>query len=180
MIEPEPVKKLSRKEQISFDEQKARRLQAQCDEEERIAKEESLKVEEANITLTEEWNNIQAKIDVDYEMAQRLPNTSFVQLLEARKKHFAAKRAEEKRNKPPTQAQQRKIMVNTFVDMDTEVVEGSSKRAGEAVEHESTKKQKADEDKSTVELQSLMEVIHVEEEAAIDVIPLATKPPKNC
>ncbi|GJW91456.1 putative ribonuclease H-like domain-containing protein [Tanacetum coccineum] len=34
--------------------------------------------------------------------------------------------------------------VNTFVDMDTEVVEGSSKRAGEAVEHESTKKQKAD------------------------------------
>ncbi|GJY94169.1 hypothetical protein Tco_0510530 [Tanacetum coccineum] len=34
----------------------------------------------------------------------------FQQLLEKRRKHFAAKRAEGKRNKPPTKAQQRKIM----------------------------------------------------------------------
>ncbi|GKF79991.1 hypothetical protein Tco_0235559, partial [Tanacetum coccineum] len=33
----------------------------------------------------------------------------FVELLEKRKKHFAALRAQEKRNKPPTQAQQRKL-----------------------------------------------------------------------
>ncbi|GJV39070.1 putative ribonuclease H-like domain-containing protein, partial [Tanacetum coccineum] len=55
-------------------------------------------------------------------------------------------------------------------------MEGSSKRAGEALEQESTKKQKVDEDKSTTELQSLMEVILDEEEVAIDAIPLATKP----
>nr|GEY27584.1 hypothetical protein [Tanacetum cinerariifolium] len=36
----------------------------------------------------------------------------FQQLLKKRRKHFAAKRAEEKRNKPPTQAQKRKIMCN--------------------------------------------------------------------
>nr|GEU50200.1 hypothetical protein [Tanacetum cinerariifolium] len=36
--------------------------------------------------------------------------TLFQQLLEKRKKHFAAKKVEEKRNKPPTKAQQRKIM----------------------------------------------------------------------
>nr|GEX80053.1 hypothetical protein [Tanacetum cinerariifolium] len=36
--------------------------------------------------------------------------TLFQQLLEKRRKNFVAKRAEEKRNKPPTQAQQRKIM----------------------------------------------------------------------
>ncbi|GJY78251.1 retrovirus-related pol polyprotein from transposon TNT 1-94 [Tanacetum coccineum] len=36
--------------------------------------------------------------------------TLFQQLLEKRRKHFAAKRAEKKRNKPPTKAQQRKIM----------------------------------------------------------------------
>ncbi|GKD97970.1 hypothetical protein Tco_1381867, partial [Tanacetum coccineum] len=107
MIEPEPVKKLSRKDQISFDEQEARRLQAEFDEEARIANEEALKIEEANIALTEEWNNIQAKIDANYEMAQRLQAEEqeeltdaekaklFVQLLEARKKHFAAKRVEE-------------------------------------------------------------------------------------
>ncbi|GJZ24964.1 hypothetical protein Tco_0562423 [Tanacetum coccineum] len=39
----------------------------------------------------------------------------FVQLLEARKKHFAAMRAQEKRNKPPTKAQKR----NTMEDLET-------------------------------------------------------------
>ncbi|GJR25469.1 hypothetical protein Tco_1101701 [Tanacetum coccineum] len=67
--------------------------------------------------------------------------------------------------------------VNTFVDFKTDLVEGSSKRAGEELEQESTKKQKVDEDKDTAELQSLMEVIPDEEEVAIDVVPLATKPP---
>ncbi|GJU33685.1 hypothetical protein Tco_1182039 [Tanacetum coccineum] len=52
-----------------------------------------------------------------------------------------------------------------------------SKRAGEELEQESTKKQKVDEDKNTAELQSLMEVIPDEEEVTIDDIPLATKPP---
>ncbi|GJS54379.1 hypothetical protein Tco_0627741 [Tanacetum coccineum] len=136
--------------------------------------------------------------------------TLFQQLLEKRRKHFAAKRAEEQRNKPPTQAQQRKIIctylknmegkklkdlknksfdsiqkmfdrafkrVNTFVDFRTDLVEGSSKRAGEELEQESTKKQKVDEDKDTTELQSLMEVIPDEEEVTIDVVPLAIKSP---
>ncbi|GJU16166.1 hypothetical protein Tco_1144132 [Tanacetum coccineum] len=59
--------------------------------------------------------------------------------------------------------------VNTFVDFRTDLVEGSSKRAGEELEQESTKKQKVDEDKDTPELQSLMKVIPDEEEVAIDV-----------
>ncbi|GJV83841.1 hypothetical protein Tco_1523739 [Tanacetum coccineum] len=68
----------------------------------------------------------------------------------------------------------------------TELVEGSSKRVGYELEQESTKKQKmddvkqiaeVDEDKETVELQSLMKVILDEEEVAVDDIPLATKPP---
>ncbi|GJT99982.1 hypothetical protein Tco_1110321 [Tanacetum coccineum] len=53
-----------------------------------------------------------------------------------------------------------------------------SKRAGEEIEQESTKKQKVDEAKDTAELQSLMEVIPVEEDIAIDDVPLATKSPK--
>ncbi|GJY19048.1 hypothetical protein Tco_0390539 [Tanacetum coccineum] len=60
--------------------------------------------------------------------------------------------------------------VNTFVDFRTDLVEGSSKRAGEELEQESTKKQKVDEDKDTTELQSLMEVIPDEEEVTIDVV----------
>ncbi|GKA02402.1 hypothetical protein Tco_0675067, partial [Tanacetum coccineum] len=41
----------------------------------------------------------------------------------------------------------------------------------------SSKKQKVDEDRETIELQSLIKVILDEEEVAIDVVPLATKPP---
>nr|GEV99997.1 hypothetical protein [Tanacetum cinerariifolium] len=42
----------------------------------------------------------------------------FQQLLEKRRMHFAAKRAKEKRNKPPTQAQQRKIMRTYLKNME--------------------------------------------------------------
>ncbi|GKF13512.1 hypothetical protein Tco_0054974 [Tanacetum coccineum] len=53
--------------------------------------------------------------------------------------------------------------VNTFIDFRTDLVEGSSKRAGEELEQESTKNQKVDEDKEIAELQSLIEVIPDEE-----------------
>ncbi|GJS30938.1 hypothetical protein Tco_0491558 [Tanacetum coccineum] len=67
--------------------------------------------------------------------------------------------------------------VNNFVDFKTNLVEGSSTRVGEELEQKSTKKQKVDEDKDTSERQSLMKVIPDEEEVAIDVVPLVTKPP---
>ncbi|GKE46452.1 hypothetical protein Tco_1477710, partial [Tanacetum coccineum] len=166
---------------------------AEIDEEERLAREKVEKEKEVYVALTEELDDIQAKIEADHKLAQRLQAEEqeefyveekaklFQQLLEQRRKYFAAKSAEDKWNKPPTQAQQRKIMsfkrVNTFVDFKTDLVEGSSKRAGEELEQESTKNQKVDEDKDIAELQSLMEVIPDEEEVAIDVVPLATKPP---
>ncbi|GJX80722.1 putative ribonuclease H-like domain-containing protein [Tanacetum coccineum] len=128
MIEPE--KPLKMKDQIRLDEETAIRLQAKFDEEERLAKEEAKKIEKANIALIEEWDDIQAKIDTDYQLAERLQAEEqeelsveeraklFQQLLETRRKHFAAKRAEEKRNKPPTKAQQRKIMCNYLKNME--------------------------------------------------------------
>ncbi|GKG00471.1 hypothetical protein Tco_0302161, partial [Tanacetum coccineum] len=45
-----------------------------------------------------------------FDRAFKKVNSLFQQLLEKRRKHFAAKRAKEKRNKPPTKAQQRQIM----------------------------------------------------------------------
>ncbi|GJQ95235.1 hypothetical protein Tco_0006374 [Tanacetum coccineum] len=96
---------------------------AEFDKEVRLAREKAEKEQEANVALTEEWDDIQAKIEADHELAQRLQaqeqeefsdtekDTLFLQLLEKRRKHFAAKRVEEKRNKPPTQAQQRKIIL---------------------------------------------------------------------
>ncbi|GKE39520.1 hypothetical protein Tco_1462925 [Tanacetum coccineum] len=43
-------------------------LQAEFDEKERLAREK----DEDNVALTEEWDDIQAKVDVDYQLAQRL------------------------------------------------------------------------------------------------------------
>nr|GEW58834.1 reverse transcriptase domain-containing protein [Tanacetum cinerariifolium] len=63
--------------------------------------------------------------------------------------------------------------VNTFVDSRTEVVEGSSKRAGEELTQESAKKQKVEDDKETAELKQLIEIIPDKEEVAIDAISLA-------
>ncbi|GJR79597.1 hypothetical protein Tco_0150382 [Tanacetum coccineum] len=56
-------------------------------------------------------------------------------------------------------------------------VEGSSKRVEEELEQESSKKKKLEKDKETIKLQRLTDVVPDKEEVAIDVIPLATKPP---
>ncbi|GJR66540.1 hypothetical protein Tco_0012605 [Tanacetum coccineum] len=144
-------------------------------------------------------------IDVDYQMAQQMQaeeqeelsilekSKLFVQLLEARKKHFAAMRAQEMRNKPPTKAQKRNTMSTylknmagykhnqlknkSFNDIQKLFDKAMKRRTGDELEQESIKKRKVDEDKETTELKSLMEVIPDEEEVAVDAIPLATKPP---
>ncbi|GJY76442.1 hypothetical protein Tco_0481558 [Tanacetum coccineum] len=119
----------------------------------------------------------------------------FVQLLEARKKHFATIRAKEKRNKPPTKAQKRNTMstylknmdgykhnqlknksfddiqklfdkamklVNTFVNMDTKLVEGSE----------------LEEDKECEELKKCLEIVPDDgDDVTIDATPLSTKSP---
>nr|GEW87899.1 retrovirus-related Pol polyprotein from transposon TNT 1-94 [Tanacetum cinerariifolium] len=132
LIEPviAPMKPMKRKEQIWLDDEAALKLQAAFDEEKRLAREKAEKVEEANIALIETWDDIQAKIDADHQLAERMQAqeqeelsiaekaTLFQQLLEKRRKYFATKREEEKRNKPPTQAQQRKIMCTYLKNME--------------------------------------------------------------
>ncbi|GJV93317.1 hypothetical protein Tco_1541130 [Tanacetum coccineum] len=64
-----PIKK---KNQIMFDEAVALKLQAEFDEEERLAREKAEKEKEANIALIETWDDIQEKIDADHQLAERL------------------------------------------------------------------------------------------------------------
>ncbi|GKF24981.1 hypothetical protein Tco_0080875, partial [Tanacetum coccineum] len=102
MVEPELVKKLSKKDQLMLDEELAFKIQAEEEEEERFAREKAQQIEEANIVS---WDNVQAMIDADYQMAQQMQaeeqeklsikekSKLFVQLVEARKKHFPAMRA---------------------------------------------------------------------------------------
>ncbi|GJR05657.1 hypothetical protein Tco_0528641 [Tanacetum coccineum] len=56
MVEPE--KPMKKKDQISFDEETAKRVQAEFDKEERLAREKAQKEQEANIALTEERDDI--------------------------------------------------------------------------------------------------------------------------
>ncbi|GJS22065.1 hypothetical protein Tco_0450697 [Tanacetum coccineum] len=103
IIIEEPVKPIKKKDLIRLDEEVAIKLQAEFDEEERLAREKAEKEKEANIYLIEEWDDIQAKMDVDYQLAERLQAQEqeelsveekaklFQQLLEQRRKHIAAK-----------------------------------------------------------------------------------------
>ncbi|GJR71124.1 hypothetical protein Tco_0083489 [Tanacetum coccineum] len=112
MVEPEPMKKLTKKDQLLLDEELDFKLQAKEEEEERHAREKAQQIKEANIFS---WDN---KL---FDKAMK--------------------------------------RVNTFVDMETELMEGSevraeveiaqessSKRAGIELEQKSIKKQKVDED----------------------------------
>ncbi|GJY10453.1 hypothetical protein Tco_0378638 [Tanacetum coccineum] len=80
--------------------------------------------EEASPFNIEEWEDIQATIEADEELAQRIQVEErekyskagkarlVAELINQRKKYFAQQRAEERRNKPLTQAQQRTYMSN--------------------------------------------------------------------
>ncbi|GJS01450.1 hypothetical protein Tco_0317958 [Tanacetum coccineum] len=94
--------------------EEAMRLQAKFEEEER---KRIARVQEAASSLNiEEWDDIKARFEADVELVQRLQAEEkamytkaeqarmLAKLMNQRKKFFAAKRAEEMRNKPPTQA----------------------------------------------------------------------------
>ncbi|GKD60389.1 hypothetical protein Tco_1297898 [Tanacetum coccineum] len=213
----EQVKPIKRLEQMRLDEELVFKLQAKEEEEEMLAREKAQQIKEANI----DWDDVQAKVKADYELAQRLQAQEqeeltdeekarlFVQFLEQRRKHFVAKRAEEKRNKPPTRDQQRNIMctylknmegwkpkslknksfaniqelfekamkmVNTFVDYKIELMEESYKKAETELE-ENLKKAKAELMEGSSKRAGEKLEQENEEEVAIDVVPLATKPP---
>ncbi|GJS69621.1 hypothetical protein Tco_0702462 [Tanacetum coccineum] len=68
-----------------LDEEAALKLQTEFDEEERLAREKDEKEKDANIALIEEWDDIQAKIDVDHQLAERLQAQEQEELADAEK-----------------------------------------------------------------------------------------------
>ncbi|GJW46169.1 hypothetical protein Tco_0077815 [Tanacetum coccineum] len=169
-------------------------------EDERLAREKN----EANIAVIEQWHDVQAKIEADYELAQRMQEEEqeqltddekarlFKQFLEKRRKFFEAKRVEEKKNIPPTKAQQRNLFnkamkrVNMFMAMDTKLMEGSSKKAQEGsskrerdeLEQENAKKQKMEAENESAELKKCLEIIPDDgDDATIKATPLSSESP---
>ncbi|GJX93736.1 hypothetical protein Tco_0348322 [Tanacetum coccineum] len=166
------------------------RLQEELHKEER---QRMAGVHEAAQSFTEEeWENISARVETDEELSKRLQSEErnkyskvdqakmLVDLINHRKKHFAAQKAEAKRNKPMTQAQQRNYMINYIKHMGSHTLQqlkrysfdelkelfgegdktvpklttGSSKRDAEVeLDHEGSKKQKTNEASGSVQEQ---------------------------
>ncbi|GJX47232.1 hypothetical protein Tco_0272422 [Tanacetum coccineum] len=112
------------------------------------------------------------------------------------RKHFAAKKAEERRNRPPTKAQQRSIMCTYLKNMagwnpktlstNETKEESSSKRTREELESDKSKKQKLDEKvevevddaKEAEELKKCLEIVPDDgDDVTINATPLSVKIP---
>ncbi|GKA65099.1 hypothetical protein Tco_0764806 [Tanacetum coccineum] len=125
MVE-EPAK-MKKKDQISFDEQEAIRLQAEFDEEVRLTREK----DEANVALTKEWNDIQAKIEADQLLAERLKAREqeeltieekkgyklFQQLLEKRSETLCCKKSRRKEEHTTCKSSKRSIICTYLKNM---------------------------------------------------------------
>nr|GEV55392.1 reverse transcriptase domain-containing protein [Tanacetum cinerariifolium] len=117
------------------------------------AQKERQKQEEATISaLTEEFDEIQARMDADHELTVRMTHKEqeiytieerarlLVEYFERRKKQLAAERAEAIRNKPPIRTQVRNKMITYLKHMDDFVPMDSKKEEKKSVEPESKDK----------------------------------------
>nr|GEU91298.1 hypothetical protein [Tanacetum cinerariifolium] len=105
--------------------------------------------QEANIDLIETWDDVQAKIDADHQLAERLQAKEQQELTDEEKATLFMQFLEKKEKK--------------------------EKRTREELIQKRAKKQKVEDDKETAELKQLMEIIPDKEEVAIYAIPLAVK-----
>nr|GEU56041.1 hypothetical protein [Tanacetum cinerariifolium] len=124
------AKAFEKKDQITLDEEVARKLEvemgAEIEEEEMIEKEK----DKENRAVIEEWDDVQATIDDDRQLAEQIQaqerdqlsikerSKLLVELIESIREYFAAKRAEEIINKPPTKAQQKSLMCTYMRNME--------------------------------------------------------------
>ncbi|GJY91717.1 hypothetical protein Tco_0507499 [Tanacetum coccineum] len=152
------------------------------------AQKERQKQEEAtSAALVEEFNEIQARIDADYELAVRLTHKEqekyiieerdrlLEEFFERRKKQLVAERAEAIRNKPPTRTQVRNKMI-TYLKHMGKCWKHEKCRSLPSCNREKFKKQKLEEnnDAKKEELRDRMDVVP-RDDVAIDVESMATK-----
>nr|GFA13719.1 hypothetical protein [Tanacetum cinerariifolium]GFA13735.1 hypothetical protein [Tanacetum cinerariifolium] len=192
-----PKKPLKKKDQIAFDEEVARKLKAhikaKMEEEERIAG----KKDEANIAKRKKFFARKREIEKRNRQPTKAQQISvmctFFKNIDGKKLKNLKKKLFDEIQKLFDSVMKR---VNTFVGMNTEIVEerlkktqpkvtkGSSKIEGEELESDKSKKQKLDKqvepevdnDQREAEMKMYMNII-LNDEIEIDTIPLATKPP---
>ncbi|GKA30721.1 hypothetical protein Tco_0717026 [Tanacetum coccineum] len=103
----------------------------------------------------------------------------FMEFMEKRRKHFAALRAQEKRNRPPTNSQKRSKMSTYLKHMGGYKYNQLKEKSYEEIQKLFDKEMKRHEEveaDGAAELKKHL-VIVKDDDIAIDAIPLATKPP---
>ncbi|GKA14621.1 hypothetical protein Tco_0694267 [Tanacetum coccineum] len=131
MVEPKKPSKNPRKAQIQMDEELAIRLHEEEKAElERMQRERAAQEEASNAALIAEFDNVQARMEADALLAARLQEkereqfsmksqASFLWRQCKRKRFFAAQRAEQIRNKPPTRTQLRSKMITYLKNIES-------------------------------------------------------------
>ncbi|GJW47442.1 hypothetical protein Tco_0079088 [Tanacetum coccineum] len=179
LVEEEPKKIKIRGQglaQIESDAELGQRIhEEELAELERAQQERQRQEDDTNAALTKEFDEIQARIDADHELAVRLTHEEqekyiieerarlLAEFFDQRKKQLAAVRAETIRNKPPIKPQVRNRMITYLKHMEVikdseKKVDNSSnpargsrkktlarKRTGEKKSEESAKKQKLED-----------------------------------
>ncbi|GJU44132.1 hypothetical protein Tco_1201398 [Tanacetum coccineum] len=148
---------MSKKDQLMLDKELAFKLQTKKEEEERLAREKAQQIEEANIA----WDDVQAKIEADYQLAQRLQAQEQEELTDEEKARLFL--VEESSKKAETELEE------NLKKAEAELMEGSLKRAYIELEQEVTKKQKVDDvqetsevdnDQEAAKIKELIEIVH--------------------
>ncbi|GKD82163.1 hypothetical protein Tco_1349002 [Tanacetum coccineum] len=145
---------------------------------ERVGYEAAIRLQEQ---LDQEEKNIKARVEANEELTQKLQAEEWdkyskvdqarmlVDLINKRKRYFATQKAEAKRNKPMTQAQQRTYMSNYIKHMGSHTMQQLSML--------SVKKQKLKEnDVEKKKLRACLDIV-LGDEVAMDFESLATKYP---
>ncbi|GKD33376.1 hypothetical protein Tco_1248885 [Tanacetum coccineum] len=170
--EPEKPEKVKRRDQgiaqIESDAELAQRLhKEELAELDRAQKEKQKQEEATKAALAEEFYEIQARMDVDHELAVRLTHEEqekytiekrailLAGYFERRKKQLAVERAKVIRNKPPTRAQFRNRMITYLKHMDG----SNTKKAGKRIKRiiDSTSKQKSPKKSKVIKEQESIE-----------------------
>nr|GEU35729.1 copia protein [Tanacetum cinerariifolium] len=167
----EPKKPLKKKDQIALDKEVARKLEveirAKLEEEERITREK----DEASRDVIEEWDDVQATIDADRQLAEQIQAQEREQILS-----FCLQESEY-------------LCGYGYIECGGNLkktkAEGSSKRVGQELEQESVKKQKLAEQEQdkvanddTAELKRCLKIVpEHDDDVAIEATPISFKSP---
>nr|GEU74498.1 hypothetical protein [Tanacetum cinerariifolium] len=164
------------------DKGKARRLQAEFDEQDKLTEEKAQLIKDENLA----WDDVQGMMDADYELVAWLQEEEqreltieeklklFMELMDKTKKHFAKLRVEEKK----TTNQSSKEESNMCLSEKHGWIHSHSKRARVKLDQGRSKKQKVEDDKESEELKRCLEIIPDDGDVVtIDARPLSIKTP---